>query len=270
MKSILLTLLIIFIVIAPPVYLFRDHIYRTAYRILTKSFTFSSEKFDRDLCYRLYIPKIKKNVRYPLIVSLHGAAERGSDNLRQIDGIASTFISRKIQRKNPAFVFIPQCPENTQWLNTGFTKIPFGHYEQSSIPESPEMKMVIAVINQLIAQYPIDSGRIYIGGFSMGASGTWDIISRHPDLFAAAFVMAGVSDTSTAEKIKEIPVWAFNGSLDHIAPPSLNTEMYSAIIRAGGNCKLTVYDKTGHYCVHQAMKEPGFIEWLFSQKKITE
>lgn len=267
MKPLLFTLLFLSVVAAPVAYFLRPFYHRMVKNALTKSFKFHSNNFERDLLYRLYKPGVKKDTLYPLIIILHGAAVQGNDNIRQIDAIASTFISRKIQRKNPSFVFMPQCPEGTLWVNHGFTKIPFGHYQQSSIPESPEMKMIIAVIKQLISQYHIDTNRIYVGGFSMGSSGTWDIISRYPDMFAAAFLMSGVSDTSIAGKIKHLPVWAFHGALDDIAPPSLNKEMCDAIIRSGGTCKLTIYDNVGHYCVPQAMREPGFIEWLFLQRK---
>ncbi|MBN1602867.1 MAG: prolyl oligopeptidase family serine peptidase [Chitinispirillaceae bacterium] len=267
MNSLLFRLLFLGILGIPAAYLFRGHYHKAVNRVLTKSFTFQSNTCGNSLRYRLFTPKTKHTIKYPLILTLHSAAERGKDNIRQIDGVASIFISGKTQRKHPAFVFIPQCPEGTQWVNTGFTKTPFTHYNHKSIDISNEFNMIIKVIKQLISSYPIDTTRIYVGGFSMGGSGTWDIITRYPQLFAAAFVMAGVSDTAAAQLLTKIPIWAFNGSLDKIAPPGLNTEMCNAVNRAGGTCKLTVYDEVGHYCVHHAMKEPGFIEWLFSQQR---
>jgi predicted peptidase len=267
MKPVILIILFFFVITGSFVYIFRPNYSKIKKKIQTTSCKFKTVTFERELLYRLYKPTIKSSTLYPLIVNLHGAAERGKDNLSQIDEMASTLISGTIQRKHPAFVFIPQCPEGTQWVNTGFIKTPFGHYQQSSIPESPEMKMIIAVITELITQYPIDKSRIYVSGFSMGGSGTWDIISRHPDLFAAALVMSGVSDTSTAEKIKKVPVWAFTGEFDDIAPPQLNKEMCEAVLKSGGNCKYTLYSKTGHNCVNHVLNEPGVLEWLFSQKR---
>lgn len=251
-------------------YLFRPILspiyYKIIYSLRTDAMKYTKAQFDRPLLYRFFSPVTKNGKKYPLVVVLHSAAERGSDNFGQIDGVASILISKKIQKKYPSFVLMPQCPDGTQWVNTGFTKTPFSHYQQSSIPESMEMKMIHAVIRDMILKYPIDTSRIYVGGFSMGGSGTWEMISRYPDLFAAAFVMAGVSDTSTAAQIKNIPVWAFSGELDNIAPASLNREMCEALNRAGGNCKFTMYHGVGHYCVHEAMKEPGFVDWLFSQR----
>ncbi len=241
--------------------------HKIIYKLQTNGMKFSKTQFDRPLLYRFFSPVIKADKKYPLVIVLHSAAERGSDNISQIDGVASVLISKKVQKMHPSFVFMPQCPKGTQWVNTDFTKTPFSHYQQLLIPESVEMKMIYAVIRELVSKYPIDTSRIYIGGFSMGGSGTWDMISRYPDLFAAAFVMAGVSDTATAAKIKNIPVWAFSGEFDDIAPAILNKEMCDAINQVGGNCKFTMYRSIGHYCVHEAMKEPGFIEWLFSQKK---
>jgi predicted peptidase len=267
MRPHLFKLLILLTIAALAMYFLKLNYRKMVNRFLTTSFKFSSGEFERDLLYRIYKPAIKSDTKYPLVIVLHSAAERGNDNLKQIDDIASLFMSRKTQKKNPAFVLIPQCPRGSQWVNTGFTKKPFQHYQQSLIPESPEMKMIIAVIKQLIAQHPIDTSKVYVGGFSMGSSGTWDIISRYPQIFTAAFLMSGVSDTSVTEKIRHIPVWAFHGELDDIAPVSLNIDMCAAILQHGGTCKLTTYTNVGHYCVHQALKEPGFIEWVFSKQK---
>lgn len=129
------------------------------------------------------------------------------------------------------------------------------------------MKMIVKLINQLTRELPIDKSRIYVLGFSMGGAGTWDIITRHPDLFAAAVPMSGQNDTATAAKITHIPVWAFHGKKDDIAPARLNEEMRDAINKSGGNCRLTIFDNLEHSCEKQAIKYSGLIDWLYTQKK---
>jgi predicted peptidase len=219
------------------------------------------------LPYRLFQPTKKKTGEYPLILYLHGGGERGTDNLKQLDGIVSFLTSTKIQRKHPSFVLAPQCQPGRQWLNTIFLRTPYGHYVQNDIPESDEMKMIVNTIHQLCHEYPIDKNKIYVLGYSMGSSGTWDIVTRYPDLFAAAIPISGVSDTTIADKIVHIPIWAFHGEEDSIAPVRLNQEMQSAINNAGGNCKLTTFPGIAHGCVYNALHCPGLVDWLFSQHK---
>ena len=228
------------------------------------SFRFVDENLNSFLLYRLYTPPVKGKL--PLVISLHGAGGRGDDNKSQLNDIVSFFTSSKLQKKYPCFVFAPQCPVGKKWLNT-VTSYPFDHYNQSEIPESKQMKMVIKVIHQLIEKYPVDTNKIYIMGFSMGASGTWDIITRYPDLFTAAALFSGVSDTTTAVKVTHIPIWAFHGDRDNIAPVRLNQEMQAAINNLGGNCKLTIFKNTGHDCSGKAVHYPGFVDWLFDQHK---
>lgn len=250
------------------IYYFRSELlfFKCSYQ--TVALKYSSSEFARSLLYRIFIPKTKTDKLYPLVLVLHGAAERGSDNKKQIESIVATFLSGKVQKKHPSFLLIPQCPDGTQWVNTGFIKTPFDHYLQSAIPESDEMRMIIRVIDKMLFEYPIDTSKVYVMGFSMGSSGTWDIISRHSDIFAAAVPISGVSDTSVAKKIAHIPVWAFHGKLDSIAPARLNVEMQKSIIASGGTCKLTLFDGIGHSCVGQSLHEPGLIEWIFKQRKI--
>jgi predicted peptidase len=223
-----------------------------------------------ELHYRLFHPRIEDGRSYPLLIYLHGAGQRGNDNKRQLDGLMLFLTSKKVQKKHPSFVLAPQCPENRQWLNTNFKKIPFEHYNQSEVTESDENKMIIRLIETLSNQYPIDKNKIFILGFSMGSSGTWDIITRHPNLFAAAVPISGVSDTTTAQKIKNIPVWAFHGENDSVAPVQLNMEMQETINKYGGNCRLTVFKGKGHGCSWDAINHPGLIDWLFSQQKNPE
>ncbi len=219
------------------------------------------------LNYRLYKPKNKTEELYPLVIYLHGGGQGGDDNLKQLDKVVYFFTQAGLQKKYPSFVIAPQCPLGKQWVNTKFKARPFDHYDQSKIAESPEFIMLTKVIGILFQKYPIDKNRIYITGFSMGSSGTWDFISRHPHLFAAAIPMSGVSDTSTVNKIIDIPIWAFHGENDDIAPVRLNVDMQRLINKAGGNCKLTIFKGVGHGCVKQALDYPGLEDWLFMQKR---
>jgi len=231
------------------------------------SFGFASLKGTNSnkMNYRYYLPNTSHSDRIPLILFLHGANGRGEDNIKHLDYAATFWASPEVQNKYPAYILAPQCPPNRQFVNTSFKTTPFDHYVQDSIPESDELIMVLDLVNEFCHTYSIDTSRIYIVGFSMGASGTWDLITRHSGVFSAAIIMAGVSDTSKAETITHIPIWAFNGENDAIAPAKLNKEMVKTINEMGGNAQHTVFIGIGHDCIRQTYQTSGLIDWLFSQ-----
>lgn len=62
------------------------------------------------LLYRIYKPKdYDAAKKYPLILFLHGAGERGNDNKAQVRD-ALYFARDPFQNEHPAFVVAPQCP----------------------------------------------------------------------------------------------------------------------------------------------------------------
>lgn len=219
------------------------------------------------LNYRFFTPEKNEEQLLPLVLYLHGGAQRGLDNKQQLDYVLHAFSSSKKQKKHPCFIIAPQCPLNGQWVNTTFKTIPFDHYDQDKIPESNEMKLIHSLIFDLINLYPIDPNRIYIIGFSMGGSGTWDMITRYPNMFAAAIPLSGVSDTSKAYLLKKMPIWAFHGENDKISPIRLNQEMVETINLNGGNAKLTTFKNRGHGIVRDALNTKNLFQWLFDKNK---
>ena len=229
---------------------------------------YHNEKYAYDLPYRFYAPTgLDIDGKYPMVLVLHGGGGRGTDNRSHIGIGVEVLTSDEFQRKHPCFVMAPQCPTGSQWVNTTFTKTPFDNYKQEEIPESDAMKMIIASILSLIHEFNIDDNRLYVMGSSMGASGTWDLITRYPDLFAAAVTMSGVSDPSTAAKIAHMPIWAFHGRKDAVSPLYVTQNMIDALRKHQSRCRFTVYDDRGHDIEEITLHNGQLIEWLFSQKK---
>ena len=229
---------------------------------------YKAKGFSYSLPYRLYIPaKYNKSRKYPLVVILHGGGERGNDNISQVGLGVKIFTSKIVQDISKCFVIAPQCPRNSQWVNTKFITTPFDNYKQAEIPESEAMKMVIAVIHSLVQEFSIDEKRLYVLGSSMGASGTWDVISRYPDLFAAAVTMSGVSDPSTAARIAHMPIWAFHGRKDQVSPVYVTQNMIEALRKYKSKCKFTIYNDRGHNIDDLAFNNKQMLEWLFKQRK---
>src|SRR5207244_7702516 len=116
-------------------------------------------------------------------------------------------------------------------------------------------------------EFSIDPKRLYITGLSMGGYGTWDLISRHPELFAAAAPICGGGDEDQAEKIAKLPIWIFHGAKDQAVPVERSRNMVTALKKAGGEPKYTEYPDVGHDSWVRAYKDPELFAWLFAQKK---
>lgn len=221
-----------------------------------------------ELPYRFYLPENYNTAgKYPLLLFLHGAGERGCDNERQIEvGIQKMFASPD----SPVFgavVIAPQCPEGRQWVNTPWE---MGNYSTVATDESTEMKSVVALLLQTIGEYAVDTDRVYITGVSMGGYGTWDIISRHGELFAAAVPVCGAGDIDCAPRLRDMPIMTYHGSADTTVPVEGTRAMVDAIKAACGvSCaaRITYHELAmcGHGIWDMVYSSSVMAHWLFSQ-----
>ena len=235
---------------------------------LINSFAKKSFSYDTTtINYRFYKPAIlNETEKVPLILTLHGAGERGDDNEKQIawHSLATGWVDSSSQSKHPCFVVSPQCPENNRWVdNTWKTSV----VTQDSIKISNELLTVINLVENIIKEYPVDPDRVYITGLSMGGFGTWDLITRYPDKFAAAIPMSGAGDPSKAELIKHIPIWVFHGALDKAVPVEGSRNMVKALQECGGNVIYTELPDKGHVMWKEQYENPLLHDWLFSKSR---
>jgi len=129
--------------------------------------------------YRLFIPTgYNADTSYPLVLFLHGAGERGTDNNAPLNGSRGAILWAETanQASHPCFVLAPQCPAEKQWVNTNWS---YGSYSMDNIPVSNELLMVKDIISSLQNEYSIESTRMFVTGLPMGGYGTWDFILRY-------------------------------------------------------------------------------------------
>lgn len=201
--------------------------------------------------------------RYPLVVFLHGIGERGSDNKKQLTNGAERFVADAARKKHPCFLAVPQCPSDKMWAGIRDTKVNPKFADKPTEPAA----LVLDLIDALSKEYRIDADRIYMTGVSMGGYGTWDLISRKPDLFAAALPVCGGGDPAQAEKLTKLPIWVHHGDKDNAVPPERSREMVDAIKKAGGKPEYTEYKGVGHDSWTPTYKDEKVHDWLFQQKK---
>jgi predicted peptidase len=221
-----------------------------------------------NLPYRLFIPKNYDSKKtYPLVLALHGAGERGTDDSIQLTThhLATVWAVDSNQAKRPSFILAPQCPPwPAVWVNTPFGQ---GTYNQDKVPLQPPLRAVVELLDSMLIKYSIDTNRIYVVGLSMGGYATWDILMRYPKRFAAAVPICGGADTSKAPLIKHVPIWAFHGDSDKTVPVEATRQMIAALRKAGGTPRYTEYPKVGHGSWGPALQEPELPLWLFAQKR---
>jgi predicted peptidase len=218
----------------------------------------------KTLPYRLLKPdNYDPKKKYPLVIFLHGAGERGSDNTKQLIHGVGDFCKEANRKEYPCFLIAPQCPDGKKWVEVDWSA------DSHKMPKEPSesMRLLLELIPQLQKEFSIDDKRIYVTGLSMGGYGTWDLVARRPDLFAAAIPICGGADETTAAKIAKLPIWVFHGDKDGAVKVSRSRNMVEALKKAGGDPKYTEYKGVGHDSWTQTYADPKVMKWLFSQKK---
>ena len=216
------------------------------------------------LSYRLLFPDYSKDIKYPLVIFLHGSGERGNDNDAQLKWGVMNFASDQMMSMYPCFVIAPQCPANERWSKWGSDSKSWNKFDPIS---TKPMKLTLELIDDIIQKFPIDKNRIYITGLSMGGMGTFDLITRKPELFAAALPVCGAGDITMADRFKNIPVWIVHGSNDPAVDVKNSYNMANALVAAGANPGLTIYPEVGHFSWLQAYSDQLIMQWLFRQHK---
>lgn len=214
----------------------------------------------KKLPYRLlkpdgYDPKQK----YPLVLLLHGSGERGDDNEKQLVHGVPEFVREENRKAYPCFLAVPQCPKSQKWADW----VPGPRPAQPSEPS----RLALELLDSLQKEFSIDTKRIYITGISMGGFGTWDLITRHPERFAAAVPICGGGDPAQMAKVANMPIWAFHGGKDTAVKPASSRDLIEALKKAGGSPKYTEYPDVGHASWVPAYKDPELFQWLFAQKR---
>lgn len=206
--------------------------------------------------YLLFLPETyspsPRSKRWPLILFLHGAGERGSDIWR-----VAVHGPPKIVKDKPGFPFIvvsPQCPEGESWSD----------------------EVLINLLEEIIEKYRVDTTRVYLTGLSMGGYGTWNLGLAYPEKFAAIAPICGggepinavLAGRKRAKALKSLGVWAFHGRRDPVVPLGESERMVAAVKHAGcTDVKLTIYPEAEHDSWTQTYQNPALYAWFLEHQR---
>lgn len=222
------------------------------------------------LHYRVILPENvqpNKNNKVPLVIFLHGAGERGNDNEKQLTHGAALFADSINRSKYPAIVIFPQCPADKYWVSVKERKN--GNFI-FNVPQKPELplELVYKLIQEYIKNPLVDKKRVYISGLSMGGMGTYDLICRHPKMFAAAVPICGAVNVERLKKARKMAIRIYHGSQDEVVSVEHSRNAYIEL-KANGAEKVEFFEfpGVGHNSWESAFAHPDFLEWLFSNRK---
>jgi predicted peptidase len=238
--------------------------------LLHAQFTPASYQIEgKTLQYQVMFPEgYSPGKTYPLLVFLHGAGERGNDNQKQLTH-GKQFLIDNFYSKFPAIVIAPQCPADDYWANVERHQIGESYTFRFGISNQPTTSM--QVLQQLVRNWiksgKVDPSRIYLGGLSMGGMGTFELLWRMPQTFAAAFPICGGTDlTKLPLYAKHTALWLFHGDVDAVVSVENSRNAYKTLKQLGSNVKYTEYKGVNHNSWDSVFVEKELAAWLFSQK----
>ncbi|HEU0055475.1 MAG TPA: alpha/beta hydrolase-fold protein [Longimicrobium sp.] len=215
------------------------------------------------LRYRLLPPvDARPGRRYPLVVVFHGSGEIGSDNLKQVDRFPKAWARPEIRRAYPAYVLVPQMPERS----ANYTAPPDAP-GRASVP-APPLAAALEMVDSLRTALPVDGGRVYAIGFSMGGSSVWNAVALRPELFAAAIPIAGVPPAGKDAELARTPLWIIHGNRDDANPIAPDREVYPRLARIrGARVRFWEYDGGVHRVPPDLLASDAFPRWLWAHRK---
>lgn len=208
-----------------------------------------------ELDYLLFLPdgyKKSSQHKWPLMLFLHGAGERGT-NVQKV----AVHGPPKIVKEKKDFPFIlvsPQCPDGRTWRDDE----------------------LLTLVDEMLAKHNVDPARVYVTGLSMGGYGSWSLGTKYPERFAAIVPICGggeqipvlLASPQKKKALQSLGVWAFHGGRDLLVPVEESQRMTNALMRAGcKDVKLTIYPDLEHDSWTRAYEEPEIWNWFLAHKR---
>ncbi|MGE5520872.1 MAG: prolyl oligopeptidase family serine peptidase [Candidatus Dadabacteria bacterium] len=203
-------------------------------------------KFSVDIKYLLYLPKHypdDSSAKWPLVMFLHGSGESGQN----IDSVKKHGPPELVE-KGKQFPFILVSP-------------------QSEVPNGWDVDYLYKLLQHIKRTLRVDNDKVYLTGLSMGGFGTWAMAMKYPQEFAAIIPVCGGGDTSTAWKLRNIPVWCFHGAKDNVVPPINSINMVKAASLYNAGIKFTLYPEANHNSWDKTYNNDSVYTWMLSQTK---
>lgn len=197
----------------------------------------------QQLGYLEYLPSdyAETTAKFPLLISLHGIGQRGTDSQIEFDKLrkGGQLAKRLMQGQDFPFIIItPQQPEDVKGRYQGHRQ-----WDPYIIDE---------VLERVKGQRRVDLSRVYICGESMGGGGVWSYLELFGDKVAAAVSIAGTKTIGAGAacntKINNTPVWAFHADGDPVVNVKSTLDLVNALNRCNPpvRARQTIFSGRSH------------------------
>ncbi|QDV37308.1 family 16 glycoside hydrolase [Tautonia plasticadhaerens] len=201
--------------------------------------------------YSVFIPEgYDGQTHFPVVLFLHGSGERGEDGILPSQVGLGPIIAAE-PSAHPYIAVFPQARET--WA-----------------AESDDAHQALAILDEILEDFAVDTSRIVLTGLSMGGMGTWSIGAAHSDRFSAIVPICGPGNAEFAGQFRTIPVWGFVGDQDRGTLLDGMRATVRSLKELGAPVKYTEYRGVGHNSWDRAYSEPGLVEWMLSPHRIAD
>jgi predicted peptidase len=216
--------------------------------------------------YQVYVPAdYSRTFRWPVVLFLHGAGERGTDGLLQTEVGIGSAIRRHADRVR-AIVVMPQAWPGRTWSGT-------------------MADVAMRALEKTEGEFGTDPERVYLTGLSLGGAGTWYLGYRYPERFAALLAVcarvrpgqtttdpivpasAGEPFAALAARIKSVPIWIVHGDADPTVPVEESRGIVAALEAIGADVHYQELPGVGHNAWDTAYRSEDTIAWLLAQRR---
>ena len=199
-----------------------------------------------------YLPpnyNLDSTKKWPLIIYLHGGAERGTDTIALYT--AGPFDQIYRGRKFPFIIISPQCPKNIRWSTDNW-------FEN--------------LYNEITSKYRVDTNKIYLTGNSLGGAGTWYIAEKYHDKFAAIAPISGFTSHieyiyDNVDKLIDMPIWAFHGKIDMVVPFEETERIVRLLKWKNKELRFTIKKDFGHGIDWLVYPKQELYDWFLKYDK---
>ncbi|MFC3562616.1 carboxylesterase family protein [Pedobacter jamesrossensis] len=217
---------------------------------------------NQELPYRLLLPKnYDKSKKYPLVITFHNSSRIGNDNEKQLEPLSKIWLRDEIFENYNCLVIAPQFNERSS---------NYSENENGILVSKPSNKinLVLDLLNALEQEYSnIDKSRIYLIGYSMGASTAQNLSSIAPKKFAAMVSIAAVPDFSNLKAMKNKNIFLIHGEKDVENPYKGSVELFEKL-RNSKKITFKTYTELNHDNINiPLLLNDEIPKWLFRQKK---
>lgn len=129
-------------------------------------------------------------------------------------------------------------------------------------------RAVLALLAQVMKEYPVNRKRVLIVGFSMGGRGTWYFSARHADLFTAAIPIAGSTSGEDVSTLAPIPTYVIHSQRDEVVPFQPAKQVAQELKQAGRTVEFEALSDATHFAMQAyvpALRRA--VRWVQSQWK---